>query len=215
MDADYLPRLPLLPAVRPRRLTLTSSATEEEVDTARSHYGLFGRLPLEIRQQILTEAFGNRMLHADLRSEFPSNHPENPNSWSARQRARRWRNFSEGVMSWVAGKGWKQPHENACCSRFPDCGVQVQWASSVCHRERFLEGVYWDFQFLTSYGIFSAMRTPDMDLCLGHPKYTTGCICASWPEEQRAVECRVGVSGWLLTCRQAYVLFLTFRLCNE
>lgn len=222
MDADYLPRLPLLPPVRPRRLTLTLSSPTEESDTARSHYGLFGRLPLEIRQQILTEAFGNRMLHAGLSRKYPADHPERPDSWPERQQARRWKYLAEGVMSWVAGKGWKKPHkphkphENACCARFPDCGTSIQWTSSVCHRERFLEGGRWAINFMTTWKIFSAMRTPDMDYCNGHwDDEDPNCYCRGWPAEQRAVECRVSITGWLLSCRQAYVYPSRFHSIDD
>ena len=35
------------------------------------NYGLFQRLPLEIRQQILVHTFGNRALHVDITYDHP------------------------------------------------------------------------------------------------------------------------------------------------
>ncbi|KAK7736590.1 hypothetical protein SLS53_007022 [Cytospora paraplurivora] len=48
--------VPLLPAERPRRL---SEAAFARHDSSLRHYGLFGRLPLEVRQKILTEAYAD------------------------------------------------------------------------------------------------------------------------------------------------------------
>ncbi|KAJ5561366.1 hypothetical protein N7461_000127 [Penicillium sp. DV-2018c] len=45
--------------------------TEACAQSYLSNYGLFGRLPLEIRQEILVFAFGQRTLHVDLRYEPP------------------------------------------------------------------------------------------------------------------------------------------------
>ncbi|QKX61406.1 uncharacterized protein TRUGW13939_08554 [Talaromyces rugulosus] len=55
------PPLPFLntPAIPP----LTEACQQYH----RNNYGLFGRLPLEIRQEILVFAFGQRTLHVDLR----------------------------------------------------------------------------------------------------------------------------------------------------
>ncbi|KAL2859881.1 uncharacterized protein BJX67DRAFT_368612, partial [Aspergillus lucknowensis] len=45
---------------------LSPSSTDAEFQLYLTNYGIFGRLPVEIRQQILILAFGNRTLHVDL-----------------------------------------------------------------------------------------------------------------------------------------------------
>ncbi|ROV88633.1 hypothetical protein VMCG_10315 [Cytospora schulzeri] len=218
MDTDnHIPPLPLLPAVRPRRLTLTSSAASDEVDAARGHYGLFGRLPLEIRQQILTEAFGNRMLHMAFKRYWPPDHPPPYTTLATLPPPRTgWRGLADDLKRRVTGKGRTVPKCNECCYRFPDCGVHIKMASSVCHRPvDVVDDVRWNMWFMSDWGIWSAKRTPDMDNCMGHvTDETSDCICTQWPTERRALDCWVGVTGWLLACRQAYsdaieILFAT------
>ncbi|KFY47460.1 hypothetical protein V496_10631 [Pseudogymnoascus sp. VKM F-4515 (FW-2607)] len=58
------PPLPFLPTKRQN--ILTPSPSQENLVSSMDNYGIFHRLPLEIRCTILIEAFGGRTLHMDL-----------------------------------------------------------------------------------------------------------------------------------------------------
>lgn len=198
------------------------------------HYGLFGRLALETRQQILTEAFGHRTLHMYLYNSGPPGHPLYPPvlPLTSQQQSRRWKDRADGLLRRILGKGSEQQQnttgycEHCRCGpgpsspRYPGC-MRLKWASCVCHRgEGRGEGVVEDgdprwYMILMQNGLLSAIQTPDMDNCFSHPSsrrvHEGGWqkfVCQEWSEELREVECQVGVLGWLLTCRQAYVDFI-------
>ncbi|KAI1375781.1 hypothetical protein F4677DRAFT_420712 [Hypoxylon crocopeplum] len=67
------PPIPHLPAERPS--ILTPSPSREHLSPAIDNYGTFRRLPPEIRRQILIEAFGNLILHLDLKLSQGGLHP--------------------------------------------------------------------------------------------------------------------------------------------
>lgn len=85
--------LPFLPAVRPRRLTETASSSPSQYEASLRHYGRSGKLPLELRRQILTDALGGRTLHMHLQFDYPlvRRPPEVPPSrWRAFVAAAEW-----------------------------------------------------------------------------------------------------------------------------
>lgn len=145
------------------------------------NYGLFGRLPWEIRQQILGEAFGGRTLHIDLTFDHPliRTSPSHGNRESKSDKnARAHCGFgSELVRDPKQPKGW-------------------QWFGCVCHRRLAHVDQEWMLEG-------HRMIEPYQDECIpGDPIgklvrcHDEVCLCES--------ECFVGVMGWLLTCRQAY-----------
>lgn len=199
-EKEYV--VPLLPAERPRRLSAAASARH---DRSLRHYGLFGRLPPEVRQKILTEALGGRRLHMSLSFDHPlerAPHEVQPSRWKAFGLATR-----RNVM---AMKG-KQPQPQPQPRREPKpegppthCELRSafvinkgrpkcwQWFGCVCHRRE---------KSPNARGNFTGWKKiePIYDCCCSGE--TIG-VCSSWPPERRAAECFVGAMGWLLTCRQ-------------
>lgn len=66
------PGLPFLPPQLPGVLTPISSLADGSSSISLlQNYGMFGRLPYELRRQILIEAFGSRRLHIHLSYGYP------------------------------------------------------------------------------------------------------------------------------------------------
>lgn len=181
---------------------IPSSATASLV---RSNYGLLQHLPLEIRQQILGHAFGNRTLHVDLTFDHPltrkprdSLRHRNPiKSAFGTQRERL--NAETGTPH--SGFGTNLIRDN----RQPK---QWQWFSCVCHRR--VGRVEEDAR----PSIRKPRIEPHEDGCIpgehvgkraGHsPKSPTLCRCESTDHNSSLTDdCFIGVMGWLLACRQA------------
>ncbi|KAK4149687.1 hypothetical protein C8A00DRAFT_46737 [Chaetomidium leptoderma] len=154
----------------------TSRTTEETT----ANYGLFRRMPLELRRQILNHAFGSRTLHVDLAFDHPY------------------------IRKSVHRSDTKARH-NHCdfgsdLVRDPRNPKQWQWFSCVCHRRL----VRTDEEGLVLSG-----RTARIEPC------EDGCIPGRRigkrdtqrdPSTPSADDmCHIGVMGWLLACRQAYV----------
>ncbi|KAK7746899.1 cytochrome oxidase assembly protein 1 [Cytospora paraplurivora] len=206
--------LPFLPAVRPRRLTEAASSSPSRHDASLRHYGLFGRLPLELRQPILTDALGGRTLHMHLQFNHPlvRRRLEVPPS--------RWKAFV--LMTTRKGRAQLQQHREREKKRsWKDeprhCGLLSQlvcdeerpkrweWFGCVCHRgEKFTKEQYRVYRGGLAYvvpplyGIRVAIET---DSCCYSGLW---CHCESWTPQRQATECFVGAMGWLLACRQAY-----------
>lgn len=65
-----IPPLPVLPSNRKHRLT-PSSSLDNLQPLIRPNGPFFERLPAELRSQIYVAAFGDRIVHLDLRQEYP------------------------------------------------------------------------------------------------------------------------------------------------
>lgn len=148
------------------------------------NYGLFGRLPPELRQQVLGEAFGNRTLHVDLTFDHPL--VRRPSS-----RINKWR--KPGPDARVhCGFGTQLVRDASRPKRW-------QWFGCVCHRRLVRpveEGCY----------VNKERIQPCQDECVPgkriggkpHARPDSLVLCDS--------DCFVRVMGWLLACRQAYDL---------
>ncbi|KAF6823161.1 hypothetical protein CMUS01_10808 [Colletotrichum musicola] len=179
-DVASPPPMPTLPAQRPRRLSIYS----EPADYAAISESPLFRLPFDIREQILLEAFGRQTVHLDLRLAHPP-------------AERRWR------------RGFRMPknfdchtqfdtHANAHRNRNRDKTLPQRWEwwSSVCHR--LVRDV--DVKASThGLSIWPPQDCPAIDGC-----HDGWACCAAWPGEEPG-KCFLGVMGWLLTCREAYI----------
>ncbi|KAK4041137.1 hypothetical protein C8A01DRAFT_15106 [Parachaetomium inaequale] len=163
-------------------------------------YGPFQHLPLEIRQQILGHAFGNRTLHLDLTFEHPLTRKP-----SRREKTNKSTRFSA--------------HPRPTASR-THCGLgtdlvrdasepkQWQWFSCVCHRR--LVRAHED----GGSSVPKARIEPCEDGCIPREPIVKR-VASSTPSMSlchcesagtfSADECFIGVIGWLLACRQAYL----------
>ncbi|OBT97676.1 hypothetical protein VE01_04594 [Pseudogymnoascus verrucosus] len=178
--------LPLLPADRPSILT---PSTSSENLVSFDNYGLFQRLPYEIRRSILIEAFGGRTLHMDL--EF--NHP-------------------------LVRKSGTQTEISHCdldsnLIRDTDIRKGWQWFGCVCHRREDGHcGSLFRSLFGTREGELIPKGRPWEDTCWrGIPNPSE---CGLLRGKDGPSKCFIGIIGWLLACRQAYadgidVLFAT------
>ncbi|ROW16963.1 hypothetical protein VPNG_01097 [Cytospora leucostoma] len=219
-DDGPLPSLPFLPAVRPRRLTEAASSSPSRHDASIRHYGLFGRLPLELRHLILTDALGGRTLHMHLEFDHPlvRRRLEVPPS--------RWKAFV--LMTTRKGRAQlqqQQQREREIIKSWQDkprhCGLLShlvrdkerpkgwQWFGCVCHRgdeftKKFTKKqyrVYWNAYTLPMGPLINETVTIEADDCCLSGMW---CRCESWTSQRQAAECFVGAMGWLLACRQAY-----------
>jgi hypothetical protein len=169
-----------------------------------SNYGLFEHLPLEIRQQILGHAFGNRTLHVDLTFDHPlfrkpQDSPQQKKIKSAFVPRRTRSNAATGT-----------PHCGFGTNLIRDTrqSKQWQWFSCVCHRRVVRE----------EEDDASSARKPRIepheDDCIpgelvgkraGHlTTAPTLCRCETTDHNSSPTDdCFIGVMGWLLACRQA------------
>ena len=185
---------PILPSTPRRPLTPTSE--DASYDTALAKFGLFARLPYEVRRQILMEAFGNQTLHMDLAFRRPFSMPPAEKLLS---------NVQKGIPG--------QPHAQIYCSHtyFEDSKmfwkISVdksepeiwRWFGCICHRS-----------LAPSRQALGVMTPEAMDLS------ADGCLlgkteCTEWPGIWPE-RCFIGVMGWLLSCRHASVTTSAPRL---
>jgi hypothetical protein len=151
-----------------------------------TNYGLFARLPLELRQKILSEAFGNRTLHVDLTFDQPLTRKSRPKTDQAPSRHKHCGLGTELVHSTYRSKRW-------------------QWFGCVCHR-RLTRPDKDDGGSV----ILKARIEPCDDACIrplavsepirDRDQSHVFCLCSSEEED-----CFIGAVGWLLACRQACV----------
>jgi hypothetical protein len=159
---------------------------------ATSDSPLFKRIPPETRRRILIQAFGERPMHFDLRLMHPpSKHQPQPKTYPPRK------------LGPPPPPPWR--HANIRGAMDESKPLQWQWRSSVCHR--------------LSPGIQPAepvrYASSGRDWCFRGSGYR----CEDWPGEGPA-KCCIGATGWLRTCRQAYVegaevLYGTNQFCIE
>lgn len=137
-----------LPGLSDPGLTLPSlpacESTSQKWQPASQTQSLFFRLPAELRQLILREAFGDQSIHIELHQrdrsmylarETTTNRPAGvivPQRWrdKAQTRAREWRNRS---VSWLQQSLHLRPKEAPLVEHDLRRG---RWCGSVCHRGR-------------------------------------------------------------------------------
>ncbi|KAK4237795.1 hypothetical protein C8A03DRAFT_15678 [Achaetomium macrosporum] len=172
----------------------------------RLNYGLFQTLPLEVRQQILVHAFGNRTLHVDLTYDHPL--VRKPQSKKNRMRTLLSARANEKVA--------RRRHCGLGSDLVRDTSQpkQWQWFGCVCHRRVVQADPIW----AGDPGPQPPMRRlePCNDGCITAPRFMKnpsewGTLCRCEPivvhsdRHMADHECFIGIMGWLLACRQAYV----------
>ncbi|KAI0849130.1 hypothetical protein F5Y00DRAFT_253063 [Daldinia vernicosa] len=176
-EEQKLPAMPSLPDDRPQPLVRTSP-----LPAATANSKFFTSLPPEIRRRILIEAFGERILHLDLRLEHPVMKYSKKDRQPTRPRPERHANahlFHPSLRDTTKPREWT-------------------WWSCVCHT-RFPN---WNFNPHPP-GVGHFDEEPANDGCrdpFGLPR----CLCVFYPGHGPA-KCFIGVQGWLLACRQAYI----------
>ncbi|KAJ4217935.1 hypothetical protein NW759_008527 [Fusarium solani] len=136
----------------------------------------FSKLPPEIRHEILVLAFGNRTLHMDLSFD----HPMTPFPY--------WRTSA-----------WPHDYMNGPWKWEPDYhkSKRWNWRSSICHRCRPDRR---EHSLRTRDEPYESEPDAGDDHCLDG----LGQNCEFWPGESPS-KCLIGVMGWLVASRQAYV----------
>lgn len=175
LEARPVPNIPL-PILTPRDGIL------ETLRPSGIEYGIFHRLPSEIRLLILAEAFGYRTIHIDFRFDHPlvrqslagssSTSPEEPRHCGI---------GSELIPDEDQPKGW-------------------QWFSCACHRR-----AEWTVEERKKYWweLGNTIGVHD-DECI------KGKSCGRNPDTGQGVECTrdtcfIGIMSWLLSCRSACI----------
>ncbi|KAF7559867.1 hypothetical protein G7046_g4279 [Stylonectria norvegica] len=147
---------------------------------------LFQKLPPEIRRQILKEAFGNQIIHMDLIYERPL--VARPQCAQAKSR---------DSTRTCHGCKHRLPHASIHLASSPlrrlvrdeTLPKQWTWRTSVCHRNP-----------PNGHSPRQRLIEPAQDEC----RIGSSTCCDLWPGDSPG-KCRVGVMGWLLSCRQAYL----------
>lgn len=177
-DTAEIPPLPFLPTPPSTGEDATTRGVPKTAPAPQNGI-FFERLSPDLRRIILVEAFGDRVVHMDLRYDRPL-------------RARPPRKFMHAGGVDVLDQG----HSASRQMRKPRAW---QWYSCVCHRDPvwFMErwhGAKLDVGDMASH--------PVMDSCLRRRPQS----CDSPPGDTGDMSrCFLGVMGWLMTCRQAYV----------
>lgn len=188
-DERPMLREPLLflPATCPRLLIPEAAQNDQTPGFSSSlqNYGLFSRVPYEVRRQILVEAFGGRRLHMNLSYGHPLS-----------RKAQNTRTSESGPSSVTTHR-----HCNLGSELAPDDSQPKgwQWFGCVCHRRaRFSE---LEKQQRYDAGEYSQSIEPCDDDCLER----TGlfCSCQVDNSDDPGAACFVGAMGWILACRQA------------
>ena len=173
--------LPFLPVHRPRVLTPSLSHQSFAPALLQHNYGFFGRLPHELRRQILIAAFGGRTLHVSLTFGHP-----------LVRRPRR--QIAEGAQG-------SNKHCGLGSELVPDIAQRQawHWFGCVCHRRAGYSKT--EMEQREAEQKFSRTIEPCDDQCLKG----SVCSCELPAGTRDSAECFIGIMGWLLTCRQAYV----------
>jgi hypothetical protein len=170
-----------------------------------TNYGLFQYLPLEIRQGILAYAFGNRTLHVDLTFDHPLA-PKSPHPQPKKT-----------IRSILFSAKPPPTAPSAHCGLGVDLirdvsqPKQWQWFGCVCHR-RLLPADEDDGSSVLKRRVEPCddgciLREPLVRRRAANLAQSTS-LCHCEPTGHDAVsadECFIGVMGWLLACRQAWV----------
>lgn len=152
----------------------------DQHNVATAHSAFFMVLPPELRDAILTAAFGGRTMHTQRCSPATSQaQGQGSRSGGARGRARQW--FG-GLFTTKKSKGKKE--------EAPPAGGGRRWYACICDH---LEGSTGD-------------TSPTADRCLFELQESQGPGTRYWScthPDDVPPELTIGAMGWLLTCRQA------------
>lgn len=181
--------MPFLPTERSSYLT--PSASSDDLTSYISNYGHFGRLPPEIRREILIFAFGARTIHVDLTYNSPFIRED-----KAAPVPRKGLSSTKTSIKTTPMTHYGISSELVTNSILPPCW---RWFSCVCHRwptwpeDTLLEG---------------SSLSPSDDRCL----MGTFCSCVGQDKSQKKREhldsCYIGVMRWLLVCHMALVVYI-------
>ncbi|KAH6995884.1 hypothetical protein BKA56DRAFT_472834 [Ilyonectria sp. MPI-CAGE-AT-0026] len=178
--------IPTLPKNRPRPITPTETSEEQrEAGKPIARNGIFfEKLPAELRYKILVEAFGEQVVHMDLFYDHPFYLPGEVIELTL---SNDYRPNHGGLNGNQNAKGGQSP---LLVNRHRP--KQWAWRSSVCHRDS-----------PDAYSRPPGRRVqPAQDRCRFGGRDRR--YCESWPGEGPS-KCFIGIMGWLLSCRQAYL----------
>ena len=184
------PKKPIdLPYLDPNRQPISedvpAGTNAGEVETQPAPF--FRLLPPEIRRQILNEAFGEQTIHVHLAWDYPR---KTPQQTLKKERPPITSDHGGPYAPWSNERSSRYI-ESRDWTAAPQTRVW-QWYSCVCHRND------------PSGQGFVPLR---YDQCLtGEAAY-----CPLWPGDAPD-KCKIGVMGWLLSCRQRCVLTYSSRL---
>lgn len=170
---------PLQPDLETRIQTALESRRDDEMPKDL----FFGRLPPEVRRQILVAAFGEHIVHVDLQYRYPYQERKTPDGFL--QHTKHITSNGRDAKSRGDGReGWR-------------------WFSCVCHNYP-VDGRGADQRAQPPVWLSHGRRTlPSRMSRVNCLEGISQCERwqGSWPEK-----CHVGAMGWLLTSKQAYVL---------
>lgn len=176
---EEIPPPPFLPAERAHQLEIQDQDHSFD-STATSAF--FQRLPSDSRRLVLIEAFGERIVHADLRLMRLGRSLEGHEHVHGCEPESFFRKAGKALplFSSVAPPQWR-------------------WYGCVCHREP-------EIRVRNRSIMNRSLSPPWYDLCLntegGDSPEERRRVCEEW-SGQEPLKCRVGAMGWLRTCRQA------------
>lgn len=173
-DSEPIEPLPFLLPGQTQREAISAPSDAESLG-----YGLFSRLPYEVRRTILSHAFGERTLHVDLSHRHPLVRKSNrPVSGSQNK-----------IVATHCGIGSELVEDTSQPKHW-------QWFSCVCHRLAEVE-----IPSTVAFYTFNSTLWPWEDGCLQGRL----CYCDSRTATEMATgSCSVGAIGWLLSCKSAY-----------
>lgn len=210
---------PFLPATRPRRLTISNGPNDARL----GNYGVFAKLPLELRRQILIDALGGRRLHIHLAFDRPLERKrplQGAGPGAEATPSSRWKGLALAAgRKLMKRKAKQQQHQQQQEQQQPTkpenhCGLRSQlvrnkerprcwqWFGCVCHRQEELSPAE---RRRLNMGLFPEPQPdkkllPEWDMCC-----SSGVLCECQSTDWKAApsECFVGAMSWLVSCRQA------------
>ncbi|KFY93212.1 hypothetical protein V500_03825 [Pseudogymnoascus sp. VKM F-4518 (FW-2643)] len=164
-------------------ISVVSPQVQDQDIAGKNKNYLLHRIPFEIRRQILILAFGEQTVHMDLKFRYPLKLADKKLDYRCLHA--RIEYYSIGTptyQSLVATAGERQEWRwfSCVCHRFPPNATQLPLG-----RRRLSP--------------WASLTDPHTDRCLDGSG-----TCEEWPGEW-PVKCQIGVMGWLLSCKQAYL----------
>ncbi|CAG9954852.1 unnamed protein product [Clonostachys rosea f. rosea IK726] len=156
----------------------------------------FTKLPPEIREMILVEAFGNQTIHLDLSLRYPFYEMKGQPKII---QGERYHYCAHAKIRPLSFENYSVDSDTLNEKTTYDTTKRKKWRwlSCVCHRQ---PPTAKRFPFGRRHNHWgSTFNEPHFDRCLAGRGY-----CPLWPGEWPS-KCFVGVYGWLLSCRQAYM----------
>ncbi|KFZ16517.1 hypothetical protein V502_05059 [Pseudogymnoascus sp. VKM F-4520 (FW-2644)] len=164
-------------------ISVVSPQVQDQDIAGKNKNYLLHRIPFEIRRQILILAFGEQTVHMDLKFRYPLKLADKKLDYRCLHA--RIEYYSIGTptyQSLVATAGERQEWRwfSCVCHRFPPNATQLPLG-----RRRLSP--------------WASLTDPHTDRCLDGSG-----TCEEWPGEW-PVKCQIGIMGWLLSCKQAYL----------